>query len=129
MDDRYLEYSFTINPLQPATDILLAELGELAFDSFVETETGLLAYIKKKDWYEGLLKDIRVLKHPDFTIEYSTKEIDQQNWNAQWEQNFEPIRIDERCLVRAPFHEAVKEVQYDLVISPKMSFGTGHQET
>ena len=129
MDDSYLEFAFSINPLQPATDILLAELGELPFDSFVETETGLLAYIKKQDCGADILNDIRVLNHPDFNIEYSTKEIGQQNWNAQWEENFEPIRIDQRCLVRAPFHEPEANILFDLVISPKMSFGTGHHET
>lgn len=127
-DNNYIEYSFTATPLQPATDILIAELGELLFDSFVETENGLLAYIKKEDWTNDVLKDIVILSNPEFKIEYDIKEIEQENWNATWEQNFNAIQVDEKCVVRAPFHEK-PNVEYDIVIEPKMSFGTGHHET
>lgn len=124
----YLEYHFTIEPLQPAADILIAELGRLGFESFVETETGLLAYVLKSEWKEDLPRDLFVLQNPDFSITWTVKEIAQQNWNAEWEKNFHPIRVGDKCMVRAPFHEA-EEVEYDIVIEPKMSFGTGHHET
>jgi len=124
----YLEYDFKIDPLQPATDILIAELGELGFESFVENETGLLAYILKCEWRDGVLEDLFVCQNPNFEISWTSKEIEQQNWNAEWEKNFHPIKVGEKCMVRAPFHEAV-EVDYDIVIEPKMSFGTGHHET
>ncbi len=124
----YLEYNFKINPTQPATDILVAELGEAGFESFVENDSGLLAYILKSEWKEGILDDLFILEHPDFEITWTSKEIQQQNWNAEWEKNFHPIKVGDRCMVRAPFHDAA-QVEYDIVIEPKMSFGTGHHET
>ncbi len=124
----YIEYNFLITPLQPAADILIAELGEAGFESFVENETGILAYIQKKDWHDKILKDVEVLRNSHFKISYDLKEIDQENWNVTWEQNFSPITIGDQCEVRAPFHEK-SNVTYDIVIEPKMSFGTGHHET
>jgi len=124
----YLEYDFKISPLQPATDILIAELGELGFESFVENETGLLAYILKSEWHDKVLENLFVFQNPDFEINWTSKEIEQQNWNAEWEKNFHPILVSKKCMVRAPFHKAV-DVDYDIVIEPKMSFGTGHHET
>ncbi len=124
----YLEYNFKINPTQPATDILIAELGEAGFESFVENDSGLLAYILKSGWKEDILDDLFILEHPDFEITWTSKEIEQQNWNAEWEKNFHPIKVGDRCMVRAPFHDAA-QVEYDIVIEPKMSFGTGHHET
>ena len=124
----YLEYDFKVNPLQPATDILIAELGEAGFESFVETDSGVLAYILKSEWKEGVLDDLFILESPDFEISWTSKEIEQQNWNAEWEKNFHPIKVGDKCMVRAPFHEAI-DVEYDIVIEPKMSFGTGHHET
>lgn len=124
----YLEYDFKINPTQPATDILIAELGEAGFESFVENDSGLLAYILKSEWKEGILDHLFILQHPDFEITWTSKEIEQQNWNAEWEKNFHPITVGDKCMVRAPFHEEM-DVEYDIVIEPKMSFGTGHHET
>jgi ribosomal protein L11 methyltransferase len=124
----YLEYDFKINPLQPAADILIAELGEAGFESFVENDSGVLAYILKSECKEGILDDLFVLEHSDFDITWTRKEIEQQNWNAEWEKNFHPIKVGDRCMVRAPFHAAA-DVEYDIVIEPKMSFGTGHHET
>ncbi len=124
----YIEYRFTVAPPQPASDILIAELGEVGFESFVEEEEAVLAYIQKEDWSLEILNDISILDNDRFTIEYEYKEIEQENWNASWELNFQPIIVDAVCMVRAPFHEAV-DVQFDIVIEPKMSFGTGHHET
>ncbi len=124
----YIEYNFIIDPPQPASDILMAELGEAGFESFVEEEDGVLAYIQKSDWKDSILEFVEILRNPNFKISFGYKEIKQENWNAKWEQNFQPILIDDICLIRAPFHEK-KEVIYDIVIEPKMSFGTGHHET
>lgn len=124
----YIEYQFTVKPLQPASDILIAQLGEVLFESFVETEEGILAYIQKNDWSNDILNTIEILVSPNFEIDYQYQEIAQENWNATWEQNFNPIHVDEQCVVRAPFHEK-PNVLYDIVIEPKMSFGTGHHET
>ncbi|MEO0902266.1 MAG: 50S ribosomal protein L11 methyltransferase, partial [Bacteroidota bacterium] len=124
----YIEFKFDIEPREPFSDILMAELGELGFESFVETESGVLAYILESDWQEGMLNDLFVLQNSDVHISWTQKNIAQQNWNAEWEKNFHPIHVDGVCAVRAPFHSP-ENVQYDIVIEPKMSFGTGHHET
>jgi ribosomal protein L11 methyltransferase len=128
MVDNYLEYSFTVRPRQPATDILLAELNELGFESFLETPEGLLAYIRKSEWDATKLGVVAILDNPGFQIEYTCNEVETQNWNQEWESSFEPILLGHHCAVRAPFHPK-PEVKYDIVITPKMSFGTGHHET
>lgn len=128
MSSNYIAYHFKIEPKDPGAEILLAELGELPFDSFVETEEGLSAYIPSNDNSIDLLNDIYILNNPEFSISFQTEEIEQVNWNEEWEKNFEPINVDDLCYVRAPFHEA-KNVPYQIVIEPKMSFGTGHHET
>ena len=124
----YLSYQFKVSPLQPGVEILIAELGYAGFESFVETEDGVTAYIQKEEWYEGILKDIQILQSDEFEISFEYEEIEQVNWNAEWEKNFTPIVVDGICTLRAPFHE-VPNTKYDIVIEPKMSFGTGHHET
>ena len=131
----YLGYTFTITPLEPAREILIAELGFAGFESFVETATGCIAYIQKEEAFpdgqvvfDVLLENIQILQSEEFAISYTAEEIQQVNWNKEWEKNFDPIEVDGRCRIRAPFHEKT-EVEYDIVIEPKMSFGTGHHET
>ena len=124
----YIGYYFKIEPLVPAVEILTAELGFAGFESFVETETGVTAYIQKEDWNPDILDDIQVLKSEEFAINYTFNEIEQTNWNAEWESNFNPIVVDGVCAVRAPFHD-IPDTEYDIIIEPKMSFGTGHHET
>lgn len=124
----YLEFEFDVQPLELGVEILIAELGYAGFESFEETETGVLAYINKEDWKEDLFEDIFILKNEDFEISYTQKEIEQINWNEEWEKNFQAIEVDGKVYVRAPFHEA-KDVEYEIVIEPKMAFGTGHHET
>lgn len=124
----YIEYDFTITPREVGAEILLAELAEVGFDSFVDTEDGLLAYIQEPLWNEAILSDIYILQNPDFTVSYTYKTIPQVNWNEEWEKNFEPIVVEGACTVRAPFHPAAT-TPYEIVITPKMSFGTGHHET
>ncbi|MFL0352137.1 50S ribosomal protein L11 methyltransferase [Xanthomarina sp. GH4-25] len=124
----YIGYDFKVSPLQPATEILIAELGYAGFESFVETEEGVTAYIQKDDWHDAVLEDIQILSSGEFEIHYSFNEIEQVNWNQEWEKNFNPIIVDNVCSVRAPFHEK-PDTKYDIIIEPKMSFGTGHHET
>ena len=128
MDNIYIEYSFTVTPKEPATEILIAELGNAGFESFVENDNGVVAYIQKNEWNANLLDNIFILNSDEFQIEYSQKEVAQTNWNAEWEKNFSPIEVDNLVSVRAPFHENAN-LKYDIVIEPKMSFGTGHHET
>ena len=124
----YIGYYFTAKPIQPATEILIAELGYAGFESFVETEEGVTAYIQKEEWNDQILNDIQILKSDEFEITYTFDEIEQVNWNKEWEKNFSPIVVDNECAVRAPFHDKF-DTKYDIIIEPKMSFGTGHHET
>ena len=128
MDNIYIEYNFTITPTEPATEILIAELGNVGFESFVENENGVTAYIQKENWNDALFEGIFILNSDEFLIDYTQHEVAQTNWNAKWEKNFEAIEVDETVSIRAPFHEN-PNLKYDIVIEPKMSFGTGHHET
>ncbi len=128
MDNIYIEYKFTVTPKEPATEILIAELGNVGFESFVENENGLTAYIQKENGNDALLEGIFILNSDEFSIDYTQHEVAQTNWNAAWEKNFEAIEVDGTVSIRAPFHEN-QNLKYDIVIEPKMSFGTGHHET
>ncbi|HIP47756.1 MAG TPA: 50S ribosomal protein L11 methyltransferase [Lutibacter sp.] len=128
MIQTYIAYNFTIQSLQPAREILVAELGSLGFESFTETENGLVAYIPKSDWNLNILNEVFVLNSGEFNITYDKEEIKPVNWNKEWEKNFDPIAIDNKVSIRAPFHEKAN-LDYNILIEPKMSFGTGHHET
>ncbi len=128
MAQAYTAYIFTVVPAIPGTEILLAQLGELAFESFEETNTGLKAYIPAHADHEDLLRNIQLFENPEFNIEFIKETIETINWNEAWEKNFDPIEVNGECRVRAPFHPKQDE-KYDIVITPKMSFGTGHHET
>jgi len=128
MSNSYIGYHFTIEPKELGSEILIAELGEKAFESFTETETGIDAFVQKDLWDDTILDDVYILQSEEFKIDYTYEEIEQVNWNEEWEKNFEPIEVDGKCHVRAPFHPKT-EAEFDIVIEPKMSFGTGHHET
>ncbi len=127
----YIAYNFTVSPIQPATEILIAELGYAGFESFVENENGVAAYIQKEEHNDTILDDIYALRNEEFQISFVKEEIAQVNWNNEWEKNFRPIEVDNLVSIRAPFHPRSLEanLKYDIVIEPKMSFGTGHHET
>ncbi|WP_037325440.1 50S ribosomal protein L11 methyltransferase [Salinimicrobium terrae] len=124
----YLEFRFVIEPPQPASEILIAELGMAGFESFVENEDGITAYIPKEEYDAESMTGIHILQSNEFDISFTQTEIEQVNWNVEWEKNFHPIIVNEQCGVRAPFHPK-PDVTYDIVIEPKMSFGTGHHAT
>ena len=128
MSNIYLGYHFIVEPKELGSEILVAELGELPFESFVDSEFGVTAYIQKNLWNENIIDDLFILDNPDFVISYKIEEIEQVNWNEEWEKNFEPIDVDGNCHVRAPFHPKTN-AEFDIIIEPKMSFGTGHHET
>jgi ribosomal protein L11 methyltransferase len=100
----------------------------LGFESFVEEEDGLTAYIPAEEYEDDLLAGVHILQSNEFQITYSKGEIEQINWNEEWEKNFSPIMVDDICSVRAPFHPE-PDTEFDIVIEPKMSFGTGHHAT
>lgn len=125
----YLEFNFSVLPKEPFTDILIAELAELPFESFEETSTGVKAYIPENEYNEVDLKKTELLNSNTVKISYNITSIEQQNWNKIWESNFDPIFIENKVAVIAPFHEQKTNCEYTIVIEPKMSFGTGHHET
>ena len=109
-------------------DMLIAELGEIGFEGFLEGDEGFEAYLPKSDWNES--EFIEVLeKYQIAKDSVKAKEIEQQNWNAQWESEFQPVTIEDQIRISAPFHDLKKEYPYELIIQPKTSFGTGHHET
>ncbi len=124
----YILLSCKINPSESGNDIITAQLSDLDFESFEETEQGVNAYIQARYFDEEKVKAL-FLSLENIQVEYEQKLIPAQNWNAVWESNFEPVIIDNQCSVRAPFHSKPAGVEFDLVIEPKMSFGTAHHET
>ncbi|WP_144280878.1 50S ribosomal protein L11 methyltransferase [Chryseobacterium echinoideorum] len=124
----YLEFSFKVFPLQPWNEILMAELIEIGFDSFTEENDGILGYIQKDLFDDNQLKSLPLFQNQEVKIEFSFTEMPNINWNEEWEKNFEPINIDDKVLIRAEFHKSVPEM-HEIVIQPKMSFGTGHHPT
>ncbi len=113
---------------QTAVEILVAELGQVGFESFTEQEDGLEAYIQKPEWNKDLLSEVQILNSEEVHFTYEVQEIEQVNWNEEWEKNFDPIVVGNEVSIRAPFHPS-PNLKYDIVIEPKMSFGTGHHET
>ena len=128
MDSIYIAYVFNVSPKDPVTEMLIAQLGHIGFESFVENESGVVAYIQKKDWNSNKVEDLYLLNSNEFDITFKYNEIEQTNWNKEWEKNFNPIQVNGQVSIRAPFHEN-PSLNFDIVIEPKMSFGTGHHET
>jgi ribosomal protein L11 methyltransferase len=124
----YVEYDFKVEPQQPWNDVLMAQLGEVGFESFIETEKGVKAYILQSLDSDSLLDGVSIMKNELCDLAFAKADVPPTNWNAEWEKNFDPITVNNRCEVRAPFHKA-SGVEYDIVIEPKMSFGTGHHQT
>ncbi len=126
----YNELLFTLTDSEDyQKDILIDALGNIGFDTFEEVETGFKAYIPASEFDEGQLNEALSAYQDMFTFSYEVNVIPHKNWNKLWESNFEPIAIDDRLFVRATFHEPRPEFKYEIVIDPKMAFGTGHHQT
>ncbi|MBQ1276624.1 MAG: 50S ribosomal protein L11 methyltransferase [Flavobacteriales bacterium] len=124
----YIEYTFTVCPSVPGLEIAEAALSELPFESFTIEDGVLKAYIQEELFCEEDFNDMFLWDLPDMEISYEKKIIPQQDWNAVWESNFTPIDVDGKAMVRAPFHKA-PDSGIDIIIEPRMSFGTGHHQT
>lgn len=129
---KYFEITFTAQPCNEiVTDVLSALIAEIGFESFVECEGGIQAYIQQSLFDEEALKNVLAdFPLPDTNITYSIFEPEDKDWNEEWEKNFfQPIVIGDRCVIHSTFHNDVPQAEYDIVINPQMAFGTGHHET
>ena len=127
----YLEVHFSIEPYEEyISDVLAQELGEIGFNSFVPADGALDAYITENTFDEPALKSLLSDFPFEAAIEYKVNPIESKNWNEEWEKHyFEPIVIGNDCVIHSSFHKDVPKAKYDIVIDPKMAFGTGHHET
>lgn len=129
---KYFEFTFHTNPCtETVNDVLAAILGDAGFESFVECEGGLVAYIQRDLCNEEVIKKaLAEFPLPDAKIIYTFVEAEDKDWNEEWEKNFfQPIVIGDRCVIHSTFHTDVPQAEYDIVINPQMAFGTGHHET
>lgn len=126
----YYEYAFKITPFANGVDILVSLLEDTSFESFIEDNGSLLAYVNYEKENEAELKTILAADAlQEFNVSFTKKLIPQQNWNAEWESSFSHIVVNDNCIIRAPFHQHADKYSLNIIISPKMSFGTGHHET
>jgi len=127
----YIEVAFSFEPAIPENrEIIAALLSEADFESFSDTKNGINGYIPESLFSEEKMKTVLApLYHSFENLDYFTTAIPDQNWNQEWEKNFEPIKIDNQCYIRAPFHSKDSHFAYEIIIEPKMSFGTGHHAT
>ncbi len=122
--NNYIQIAFQ-NISQQQSDILIAQLAEIGFEGFEEDDIQLKAFIAEKEFNENLLQQISL----SLKIGFSKSIIEETNWNQVWESNFDPVVVDDFVAVRADFHEPVNNVKHEIIITPKMSFGTGHHAT
>lgn len=127
---QYIKAIFTFDNIEEyQQDLLIADLADLGFDTFEDSDNGFTAFVIKDNFEEAALKDVLSGYAEDFKTEYKLENVADENWNAEWEKNFSPLIIDDVCYVRATFHEPQPSYPYEIVIDPKMSFGTGHHQT
>ena len=129
---KYFEVTFTTQPCNETTnDVVSALAGEIGFESFVEWENGVQAYIQQNLFDEEALKEmVNEFPLPDTHITYTIQEAEDKDWNEEWEKNFfQPIVIGDRCCIHSTFHKDTPKTEYEILINPQMAFGTGHHET
>lgn len=124
---QYIKVTFSVP--EELSDILIAELNEINYDSFATEGNQLDAFIAKEFFNENDLTSLAEKYKGIIPVEYTHSDLEDKNWNEEWERNFQPVEVPGKCLIRATFHEAKPEIPYEIIINPKMSFGTGHHET
>ena len=125
----YTEIDIRLKPVVPFADILVARLNEIEFESYCEDETGVKAYVQTHLLDESAVKEIINEVEKLCELSFTITKVKQENWNKKWENNFEPVHINDKCVIRAHFHAAFTDIKHEIIITPKMSFGTGHHET
>lgn len=125
----FLVVHLKLSPTEPYRDICIAMLDNLGYDSFEETEEGLKAYIRESEYRESEIRQLPILQSDEVDFSLSTEKLDSINWNEEWERNYSPVYVEDKLQVRAPFHDSKPGFRHEIVIEPKMSFGTGHHET
>lgn len=125
----YIEIKAKVKPAVPGNDLWISFLGEIGFESFVEEEEEVNAYAREDVYDREALASVVARLSDNFTIEYKESKIQDRNWNEEWEKSYASVKVEDKCIIRAPFHAVDKAYQYDILIDPKMSFGTGHHET
>lgn len=127
---QYIKAIFKFNSIEEfQQDLLISDLADLGFDTFEDSDGGFTAFVINDNFNEQELKDLLSSYTDDFSSTYTLEEVADENWNAEWEKNFSPLIIDDVCYVRATFHEPKPSYPYEIVIDPKMAFGTGHHQT
>ena len=129
---KYLEVTFTTHPCnETVNDVVSALAGDIGFESFVECEGGIQAYMHHDLFNKEVLDEmISEFPIPNAKVEYTVKEAEDKNWNEEWEKNFfQPIVIGDRCCIHSTFHKDTPKTEYEILINPQMAFGTGHHET
>jgi len=126
----YHEYNFTVIGTEDFhKDLLIDSLSKIGFDTFEDTEKGFKAYTPESETITGQVKIIAEQFSSTFAFTFDVVSIPHQNWNEIWESNFEPLRINERCYIRATFHKPQPDYEFEIIVDPKMAFGTGHHQT
>lgn len=127
---QYIQVTFTFSGIEEyQKDLLVSELAEVGFNTFEDTESGFAAFIDFDDYNQNRLSGVLLQFEDEFVYNYTVTEIAAQNWNEEWEKNFEPLVISDECYIRATFHQPQPHYRYEIVIDPKMAFGTGHHQT
>ncbi|MBX7181952.1 MAG: 50S ribosomal protein L11 methyltransferase [Bacteroidia bacterium] len=125
----YIELRVSVHPKDPWSDLIMTELAEIGFDSFEENESGFMAYIPENLYIKDLPEKIVDHYAKKARIVLREKILPPQNWNEEWEKNFQPVEIGKQLHIRAEFHEEKPGFEHEIIIQPKMAFGTGHHET